>query len=142
MTYKMHIENSDDFNVFMSCFFCPFHSNPYYTFFQFNSIQFNSIHSLILSFVFLFYPISSKNEHGLVRRPQSPSRHTFGLNCLFLPSRAYSADMALPSFLKYAFVWTLPLVSACTWLGQSLRNPPSTVPLSKENLLKWVQLCF
>lgn len=28
--------------------------------------------------------------------------------------------MAIPSFLKYAFVWILPLVSACTWLGMLL----------------------
>ena len=34
--------------------------------------------------------------------------------------------MALPSFLKYAVVWILPLLSACTWLGQSERELPST----------------
>ncbi|KAF6235884.1 hypothetical protein HO173_006080 [Letharia columbiana] len=28
--------------------------------------------------------------------------------------------MAIPSFLKYAFVWILPLVSACTWLAMLL----------------------
>ena len=34
--------------------------------------------------------------------------------------------MAVPSLLKYGFVWIMPLVSACAWLGQSGRNPPST----------------
>ena len=30
--------------------------------------------------------------------------------------------MAVPAFLRFALVWILPLVSACTWLGQSERN--------------------
>lgn len=48
----------------------------------------------------------------------------------------HNPSMAIPSFLKYAFVWILPLVSAGTWLGQSERNHNSMCPSIWTRLLK------